>query len=397
MGFRPSGFDLTGEVAYDRQDKLGYMSLKSRPFAAHGRRQALALSVAGLAVWGMGMSAPAAQTGGDRREPRADKVEEANRKEGEALLNLADAAMTGRPAPSDFAIGWRNDFLKAQPGTFVPFTVTVERARLSAPSALMYVRAARRDKPAKAKAEAARFAFDAIFPVELSAAPGEPIRITRGFAVPPGPYDVYVALRERPADPLAVDVTSLRSAVLKQPLTVPDFWTAELATSTVMLADRIDTIPAALDPDDLLERPYVIGQNDVHVVPGSAFKRDRELIVVFLIYNPMVSEDRNFDVQVDYHLFRATPGAAAEPKAAGTDRPTARSGEQYVSRTNPQRFNRASVAGRIDPAAGQPLLAGQGILLSSFQEGEYRIGITVTDLLSRKTLSRDVTFTVVGS
>jgi hypothetical protein len=43
------------------------------------------------------------------------------------------------------------------------------------------------------------------------------------------------------------------------------------------------------------------------------------------------------------------------------------------------------------------MLAGQGILLSSFQEGEYRLGITVTDLLSRRTLSRDVTFRVVGS
>ena len=30
------------------------------------------------------------------------------------------------------------------------------------------------------------------------------------------------------------------------------------------------------------------------------------------------------------------------------------------------------------------MMAGQGILLSSFQEGEYRLGITVTDLLSRK-------------
>ena len=32
-------------------------------------------------------------------------------------------------------------------------------------------------------------------------------------------------------------------------------------------------------------------------------------------------------------------------------------------------------------------MAGQGILLSSFQEGEYRLGITVTDLLSRKVVS----------
>ena len=68
-----------------------------------------------------------------------------------------------------------------------------------------------------------------------------------------------------------------------------------------------------------------------------------------------------------------------------------------MTRTKPQRFTPAMMGAQFDPAAGQPMLAGQGILLSSFQEGEYRLGITVTDLLSRKTLSRDVTFTVVGS
>lgn len=43
------------------------------------------------------------------------------------------------------------------------------------------------------------------------------------------------------------------------------------------------------------------------------------------------------------------------------------------------------------------MLAGQGVVLSSVHKGEYRLGITVTDLLSRITVSRDVTFTVVGS
>ena len=67
-----------------------------------------------------------------------------------------------------------------------------------------------------------------------------------------------------------------------------------------------------------------------------------------------------------------------------------------MTRTNPQRFNPSLMGNRFDPV-GAPVLAGQGILLSSFEPGEYRLGITVTDLLSRKSLSRDVTFTVIGS
>ena len=71
--------------------------------------------------------------------------------------------------------------------------------------------------------------------------------------------------------------------------------------------------------------------------------------------------------------------------------------DRYVTRTNPQRFNPSLMGGQFDPAAGAPVLAGQGILLAGFDPGTYRLAITVTDLLSRKTVSRDVAFTVIGS
>jgi hypothetical protein len=355
---------------------------------AQSRRRAAVVTL--LLVCTVSTAGALAQSRDDRR------LEEARRKEGEALVNLADTAMSGRAA-SDFALQWSNDFFKAQSGTFVPFTVTVDRSKLTAASALMYVRAARREAPAAARGRGfVRYPFDIIFPIDVGGALGPSLRITRGFAVPPGEYDVYVALRERAADPLAED-QRLKAAVLKQPLSVPDFWTGELTTSTVILADHIDVLPGSIGPDELLERPYVIGQNEVHPAPAASFRRDRELIVVFLIYNPAVSAEKRFDIQVDYHLFRRVPGTPAEGSAASADHPPARAGERYVTRTNPQRFTPLLMGAMFDPAAGHPMLAGQGILLSSFQEGEYRLGITVTDLLSRKTLSRDVTFTVLGS
>ena len=127
----------------------------------------------------------------------------------------------------------------------------------------------------------------------------------------------------------------------------------------------------------------------------AAFRRDRELIVVFLIYNPTVSPDKTFDIEVDYHLFRRDGAAPAESPSRDGGHPPARAGERYVTRTTPQRFKPATMGSDYDPITG-PILAGQGILLSSFQEGDYRLGITVTDLMSRHSLSRDVTFTVVG-
>ena len=333
------------------------------------------------------------QNRSDRRNQ--DRLEDAQRKEGEALLNLADAAMSGRLV-SDFSIRWNNDFFKAQTGTFVPFTVTIDRSSLTAIDGLMYVRATRRDNAmARSREGLVRYPFDVIFPVALTAPAGQPVRITRGFAVAPGDYDVYVALRERSPDPLDGG-KRLKGAVLKQPLTVPDFWTGELAASTVMLADSIDEVAAPVAGDEVLERPYVIGMHEIHKAAETSFRRNRELIVVFLIYNASGPAGKDFDIEVDYHLFRRDASAKAESAATDASHPPARAGESYVTRTPPQRFKPSMMGRDFDPLNG-PILAGQGILLSSFQEGEYRLGITITDLMSRQSLSRDITFSVAGS
>jgi hypothetical protein len=186
-------------------------------------------------------------------------------------------------------------------------------------------------------------------------------------------------LRERPLDPLKDDREPLRTALLSRDVDVPDFWTGGLTTSTVILADRIEPLKDEVPAARLDENPYVIGTSRIHPAAGSVFRRAGELIVVFLIYNPSLGPDRQFDVQVDYHLYRKVP-----------------EGERYVTRTSPQRFTPALVGPQFDPAAGNPVLAGQGIPLASFEAGEYRLGITVTDLLSRRSVSRDVVFTVIG-
>jgi hypothetical protein len=147
------------------------------------------------------------------------------------------------------------------------------------------------------------------------------------------------------------------------------------------LADRVEQVGESAPPERLEEDPYLVGTSRIHPASDSVFSRGAELIVVFLVYNPSVTPDKHFDVQVDYHLYRKLRQGQ---------------GERYVTRTNPQRFTPTMMGPHFDPAGGQPVLAGQAILLSGFEEGEYRLGITVTDLLSRKTVSRDVAFTVIG-
>ena len=85
---------------------------------------------------------------------------------------------------------------------------------------------------------------------------------------------------------------------------MPDFGSTELTTSSVILADRLTVLAEPVPADRLPERPYAIGRNEITPAVDRRFGRDEELIVVFLVYNPMVTPDRQFDVRVDYHFYR---------------------------------------------------------------------------------------------
>jgi hypothetical protein len=360
------------------------------------------ITVCAALTWipGAGAQGPAV------RGRQGERTSQTQRMEGEAILALADAALEGKPVPADFRISWQNEFLKAQRGTFVPFTLTVDVSRMSRPSALVYVRAVRqRDRDAQSSRRDRRqrdrdddsepgadFPLDAIFPVALEQEPGQIARIHRGFSLAPGRYDVFVVVQER-LEPAAPDVRP-RASVLRQALSVPDFWSGELTTSTVILADRLDVLSKPLNPDQLSDRPYVIGQNEITPAADRRFRRDEELIVIFLVYNPTVTSDRHYDLQVEYHFFRKVAGTPERSvRSLPSDRPPELEGETYFNHTEPQRFN-ASNTGAPEDAGAVPVVAGQGVPLGAFEPGDYRLAIRISDLLSGKSVLRDVLFTV---
>ena len=340
-------------------------------------------------------------------------AEQTQRLEGEAILALANAALEGKPVPTDFQLRWQNEFLKAQRGTFIPFTLTIDASRLTRPAVLVYVRAVRRDRAGaqprreRSRGVAARpprerrespqeppadeFPVDAIFPAELQLEPGQRARVSRGFSLSPGSYDVFVVVRER-FDPAGGPLVP-KAAVVFQHLDVPDFGASGLTTSSIILADRLETLTDSIEPDELPERPYVIGRNEVTPAADRTFRRNEELIVVFLIYNPFVTSEKKFDLQVEYHFFRRGIGPA-DPAGTAGDQPPAQEGERYFNHTDPQRFNPAILGAQFDPASGHPVLAGQGVPMSAFGPGEYRLAIRITDLLAEKSIMRDVHFTV---
>jgi hypothetical protein len=75
----------------------------------------------------------------------------------------------------------------------------------------------------------------------------EPYRISRAFAVAAGEYDVYVALKERlPVDAKDREKTPTKGGVVKQTITVPNFWSEELSTSSIIVADKVEALSVPL-------------------------------------------------------------------------------------------------------------------------------------------------------
>ena len=372
------------------------------------RAQLLACAVALLAATVPGRA-------GQKPDSRAEQTEQSRRAEAQAIVAIADAATSGDRVPADIGIAWRNDFFKAQQGTFVPFVVTIDTTALRVRSLLLYVRLAARGRataetaidphgsrsgarrsPSRNEESIPALAVEEVYPIELTGAPGQPERVTRGFSARAGDYDLVVVVRERidarrPGDPR-------RAGVLARPLTLPDFPPDGLNTSSIILADRLHVFekpPPGVQPE---ERPYLIGLSEIQPAADAVLSRAEELLVVLLVYNPFVTSEGKFDIEVEYHFYAKVPNREEQggPSPPGVARPPVRDGERYFNQTKPQRFTPAILGPQFDPAAGHPLMAGQGVPLASFPEGEYRLAITVTDIVTGKSIQRDVVFMVVS-
>jgi hypothetical protein len=371
------------------------------PLVSRGPLSLRGIAIAGLlttlAVAPVLARAPGQDKKADQKQ--ADAAGQAQAQEVQNLVRLADSAMTGQQVPSDLPIQFQNDFLKAQAGrVWVPITLTIEPGKLTTGAVTLYVRVTPRGmtappavpaadpkkndkdkkKDTKQPAPAASpYPFEDVSFLDLKPAAGQPVRITRGFGVPAGDYDLYVVLRER-----AAAGATPKTAVLKQPLEAPNYAGGGLTTSSVLLAERIETLPAAVTPEQQSEHPYAFGQQEIVVSADHKFKKTQELIVLFQIYNPTISPEKKFSLEATYTFYRTGPD-----------------GEKKFNSTEPQQFSPEGMGAGFDPtAAEQSIQAGQGIPLQSFPEGPYRLEIKVTDKLANpaKALTLNVNFTVTS-
>jgi hypothetical protein len=305
----------------------------------------------------------------------------------EALVKIVDGVSMGQQQPpTDLAVAWdSNHFVKGQDGkTYVPFTITLDRSKLTSPGVAVYVRAAAKESatPAgttgakaeeKKNDEKVEYPWDNVHFVEVP----ENGKISRAMAVPGGEYDLFIAVKEKSTGDRKQPPQKM--GLLQQDLSVPDFNKPELQTSSVIVANSVEPVQTAMTNEQQQENPYTFGT--MKIVPSTEPKLQKsgELQVVFWIYGVSTDASKKPDVQVEYNFHQKTP-----------------EGEKYFNKTAPQQLNATTLPPQFDMAAGHQLPGSLVVPLASFPAGDYRLEIKVTDKPSGKTLTRDVAFSVVG-
>lgn len=314
-------------------------------------------------------------------------------------------------------IEFRNDVIKGQEGkVYVPFQLLINRDKITTKTLVISTRmapkgatgpeaapaaAAPADKSKNAKGAPAhsRYRWEDSWVVDLPAGPStaKAYKVTGALSIEPGDYDLYVGLRQRAADAAATKTpaqkaqaeiaapataetaagSKARVTVIKRELAVPSLGD-ELTTSSVIVADKVDVLQAAISPEKQRENPYTFGQMKITPSEMNKFAKTDDLNIVFWIYGAQLDPGtKKPNVTVDYSFSQKTA-----------------SGEKYFNKTDPQELNATTLPPQFDLAAGHQLPGSLQVPLASFPEGDYHLEIKVADKVSGKSITRDVTFTV---
>jgi hypothetical protein len=267
-------------------------------------------------------------------------------------------------------------FMKSQEQrTFVPFVLTVTNAPKT--DVAMYVRVVDPAKLPDPQAKKVEYPWDDIHFVSAAQLAGEPARLNRVFMATAGTYDVYIAIKERLSEKAPKNAVP-KMGVLKTQVTVPDYYNGELATSTILVADKVNVLTAAPTPEEARERPFVFGMQELLPAVDMEFKKSEELSIFFQVYNAGLTPAGKPDLSLEYEFHRTEGGT-----------------EKFFNKTNPQLANATNLPPQFDPAKF-PVPGGVTVPLTSFPEGEYRLNIKISDKAAGKTLVRDIKFTVKG-
>ncbi|HKR58096.1 MAG TPA: GWxTD domain-containing protein [Pyrinomonadaceae bacterium] len=190
-------------------------------------------------------------------------------------------------------------------------------------------------------------------PEELTDAKDRKSAYQKAVPLLPGTYKVDVIVR---------DVTSGATGVRHVGFTVPKYDAAKLATSTLILAARLESLV-----DQPAVGQFVIGQTKVIPNVSGTYKRGQAVGVYMQVYNAGIDQTTlRPSVDVEYALLR--------------------DGKEIVKQVE-------DWSGMSD--AGQRLTLARLIDTNGLTPGEYQVSIRIRDRVSGQTLSPSEKFTLV--
>ena len=343
----------------------------------------------------------------------------AEREETNRLVAMVDALEGGELPGGDAWLKWSGHFLRAPGGrTYAPFTVAIDEAPQGFESVGLYVRAVRRtadesrssraptvarfpgitygtpdDVTGRAVREAQEVAmatrrkpglprrrkYDAVWFIETDRTDDLAPRLARAsLTIPPGDYDIYVAVRDFQEQATGSPV--VRQASIVRRLTIPDFSGTELSTSSIIVADHVEPLDRELSRAEQAERPYAFGGAELtpNVIPE--FTASDNLSLMFFVYNLLAGEAGHPDAAIEYHFFRV--GIV----------------EKLFVVTEPQVFSAETLSpGTVLDPEFPELPVSAEIPLTRFTPGAYRLQVTLTDNFAATSIVREVEFSVVDA
>jgi hypothetical protein len=337
-----------------------------------------------LAVASMAGTAVLAQKKDEKKRSKQEQQEI------DQLVKLVDDVMGGQPAPTDVQMAITPYFLKSQDErAFVPFVLAVTGG--PATDAAMFIRvantgpaaapAAEQDKDKdkdKNKPKRIEYPWEDVYFMSSGQMSGGNAQLNRVFMAKPGTYDVYIALKERLPEK-APKTQMAKTGVMKTQVTVPDFHNGELATSSIIVTDKVTDLTAPLNAEESRERPFVFGAQEFTPAVDMSFAKGDELSIFFQLYNAGLDANGKPDLTMEYSFHRKEEGV-----------------EKFFNKTNPQTINGTNLPPQFDPVKF-PVPGGIAVPLTSFGPGEYRLEIKITDKAAKKELTHDVRFTVTAS
>ena len=344
------------------------------------RRQLVAV-VSVLAI--LMLSVPAA---GQDDTGESTELEDWQRAELQGLVEVVGAALKGELTPTEDPFELTPSFLKGTDGnTYVPFTVAIDPGKLGGSRVAVYLYVTEHQDAVAPVAESddtddaamPEAVFEDAYFIDVDTEDDGVARLSRAFSAPGGDYDVYVALRDSKGADVDDDREVATVMMLKDVVAVPDLWTPELKTSSVIVAKLVEPLSAPLSPEEQIQHPYTLGTTRIDPKHDRSFGKREELSLIMLVYNPKLTGDQMPDVSIEYNFHAKTE-----------------SGEEFFNKTNPQQFNAQSLPPGFSVTLGHQIVAGQSVPLTLFPAGEYRLEILVTDNEAGTSVIRNVNFPV---